>query len=394
MSQRLSSQELLAKVKGEVQEMSMHELKEKLDRNDDFVLIDIREQDEYAQGFIADAPHIPRGFLELRIENEESDRDKEIVLYCAGGNRSALAAQSLETMGYTNVISMREGFTGWRNGGFPVTKERSLNNEERERYSRHLTVPEIGDRGQVKILESKVLLIGTGGLGSPSALYLAASGVGTIGLVDFDTVDVTNLQRQIIHGTSDIGRQKVLSAQETINELNPDVNVVIHETRLMADNIMDILTDYDIVVDGCDNFPTRYLVNDACVLAGKPNIHGSIYQFDGYATVFHPGMGPCYRCLYPEPPPPGAVPSCDEAGVLGVLPGTIGLIQATETLKLILGVGDPLIGRILMYDALDMSFQTFNVRQDPSCPICGENPTVTELIDYEVFCGFAPAAGG
>jgi len=330
----------------------------------------------------------------LRIENEESDRDKEIVLYCAGGNRSALAAQSLETMGYTNVISMREGFTGWRNGGFPVTKERSLNNEERERYSRHLTVPEIGDRGQVKILESKVLLIGTGGLGSPSALYLAASGVGTIGLVDFDTVDVTNLQRQIIHGTSDIGRQKVLSAQETINELNPDVNVVIHETRLMADNIMDILTDYDIVVDGCDNFPTRYLVNDACVLAGKPNIHGSIYQFDGYATVFHPGKGPCYRCLYPEPPPPGAVPSCDEAGVLGVLPGTIGLIQATETLKLILGVGDPLIGRILMYDALDMSFQTFNVRQDPSCPICGENPTVTELIDYEVFCGFAPAAGG
>jgi len=186
----------------------------------------------------------------------------------------------------------------------------------------------------------------------------------------------------------------VLSAQETINELNPDVNVVIHETRLMADNIMDILTDYDIVVDGCDNFPTRYLVNDACVLAGKPNIHGSIYQFDGYATVFHPGKGPCYRCLYPEPPPPGAVPSCDEAGVLGVLPGTIGLIQATETLKLILGVGDPLIGRILMYDALDMSFQTFNVRQDPSCPICGENPTVTELIDYEVFCGFAPAAGG
>ena len=393
MSQRLSSQELLAQVKGEVKEMSMEELKEKLDRNDDLALIDVREQDEVDQGVIIGATHIPRGFLELRIENTESDRDKEIVLYCAGGNRSALAAQSLEAMGYTNVISMREGYTGWSGAGFPVVQERTLNKEERLRYSRHLIVPEIGEKGQVKILESRVLLVGTGGLGSPSAYYLAAAGVGTIGLIDFDVVDLTNLQRQIIHGTSDIGRPKVVSAQETINDLNPDCNVILHETRLMADNIMDIIKDYDIVVDGCDNFPTRYLVNDACVLAGKPNVHGSIYQFDGYATVFHPGEGPCYRCLYPEPPPPGAVPSCDEAGVLGVLPGTVGLIQATEALKLILGKGDSLIGRILMYDALDMTFQTFNVQKDPSCPLCGENPTVTELIDYEAFCGFAPAAG-
>lgn len=393
MSQRLSSQELLAQVKGEVKEMSMEELKEKLERNDDLVLIDVREQDEVDQGVIVGATHIPRGFLELRIENAESDRDREIVLYCAGGNRSALAAQSLEAMGYTNVISMREGYTGWSAAGFPTVQERALSKEERLRYSRHLIVPEIGEKGQVKILESKVLLVGTGGLGSPSAYYLAAAGVGTIGLIDFDVVDVTNLQRQIIHGTSDIGRPKVVSAQETINDLNPDCNVILHETRLMADNIMEIIKDYDIIVDGCDNFPTRYLVNDACVLAGKPNVHGSIYQFDGYATVFHPDKGPCYRCLYPEPPPPGAVPSCDEAGVLGVLPGTVGLIQATETLKLILDQGDPLIGRILMYDALDMTFQTFKVQKDPSCPLCGTNPTITELIDYEAFCGFAPAAG-
>ncbi|MBM3263709.1 MAG: molybdopterin-synthase adenylyltransferase MoeB [candidate division Zixibacteria bacterium] len=393
MSQKLSSQELLTRIKREIREMPMGEIRAKLDRGDDFTLIDVREQDEYDQGFIDGAVHIPRGFLELRVENLTGDRDREIVLYCAGGNRSALAAKSLEAMGYANVISMKEGFNGWRNGGYPVAKTRNLTPAERERYSRHLIVPEIGEKGQVKILESRVLLVGTGGLGSPAAYYLAAAGVGTIGLVDFDTVDVTNLQRQIIHGTSDIGRPKVLSAKETINELNPDVRVVLHETRLMSDNILDILKDYDIVVDGCDNFPTRYLINDACVLAGKPNVHGSIYQFDGYATVFHPGKGPCYRCLYPEPPPPGAVPSCDEAGVLGVLPGTVGLIQATETLKMILGKGESLIGRILMYDALEMSFQTFNVQKDPSCPICGENPTVRELIDYEAFCGLHAAGG-
>ena len=391
MSQKLSSQELLARVKSEITELPMSAVNARLDRGDDFTLIDVREQDEFDQGFIKGATHIPRGFLELRVEALVNDRNKEVVLYCAGGNRSALAAKSLESMGYTNVISMKEGFNGWRNGGLTVAKTRSLTPAERERYSRHLIVPEIGETGQVKILESRVLLIGAGGLGSPSAYYLAAAGVGTIGIVDFDRVDVTNLQRQILHGTSDIGRPKALSAKETIHELNPGINVVLHETRLMSDNIMDIIKDYDIIVDGCDNFPTRYLINDACVLANKPNVHGSIYQFDGYSTVFHPGKGPCYRCLYPEPPPPGSVPSCDEAGVLGVLPGTIGLIQATETLKLILGKGQPLIGRILMYDALEMSFQTFNVQKDPSCPICGENPTVHELIDYEAFCGLSAA---
>lgn len=393
MSQRLSSQELLARVKSEIKELPMSEVKAKLDRGDEFTLIDVREQDEYDQGFIGGATHIPRGFLELRVEALVNDRNKEVVLYCAGGNRSALAAKSLESMGYTNIISMQEGFNGWRNGGLPVAKTRALTVAERERYSRHLIVPEIGETGQVKILESRVLLIGAGGLGSPTAYYLAAAGVGTIGIVDFDRVDVTNLQRQILHGTSDIGRPKALSAKETINELNPGINVILHETRLMSDNIMDIIKDYDIIVDGCDNFPTRYLINDACVLANKPNIHGSIYQFDGYATVFHPGKGPCYRCLYPEPPPPGSVPSCDEAGVLGVLPGTIGLIQATETLKLVLDKGQTLIGRILMYDALEMSFQTFNVQKDPSCPICGENPTIHELIDYEAFCGLSAAGG-
>lgn len=393
MSQRLSSQELLARVKSEIKELPMSEVKAKLDRGDEFTLIDVREQDEYDQGFIGGATHIPRGFLELRVEALVNDRNKEVVLYCAGGNRSALAAKSLESMGYTNIISMKEGFNGWRNGGLPVAKTRALTVAERERYSRHLIVPEIGETGQVKILESRVLLIGAGGLGSPTAYYLAAAGVGTIGIVDFDRVDVTNLQRQILHGTSDIGRPKALSAKETINELNPGINVILHETRLMSDNIMDIIKDYDIIVDGCDNFPTRYLINDACVLANKPNIHGSIYQFDGYATVFHPGKGPCYRCLYPEPPPPGSVPSCDEAGVLGVLPGTIGLIQATETLKLVLDKGQTLIGRILMYDALEMSFQTFNVQKDPSCPICGENPTIHELIDYEAFCGLSAAGG-
>ncbi|MBI4550726.1 MAG: molybdopterin-synthase adenylyltransferase MoeB [Candidatus Latescibacteria bacterium] len=391
---RVTSQELLARTKREIHEMTVAQVREKLEKKEPFVLVDVRELDEYAEGFIDGAIHIPRGFLELRIENAVNDRDKEIVLYCAGGNRSALAAKSLEEMGYTNVISMAGGMTGWRNAGYPAKKERMLTSEERERYSRHLRVPEVGEKGQIKILDAKVLLIGAGGLGSPAGYYLAAAGVGTMGLIDSDVVDVTNLQRQILHGTSDIGRPKVVSATETIKDLNPGVNVVTFQERLMSDNIMDIIKDYDIVVDGCDNFPTRYLVNDACVLAGKPNVHGSIYQFDGYATVFYPGKGPCYRCMYPEPPPPGMVPSCDEAGVLGVLPGVVGVIQATETLKLILGKGQPLIGRVLMYDALDMSFNTFSVRRNPACPICGDNPTVHELIDYEAFCGMPAQAAG
>ncbi len=267
-----------------------------------------------------------------------------------------------------------------------------LSNEEIGRYSRHLIMPEVALEGQKKLKQAKVLTIGTGGLGSPLALYLAAAGVGTIGIVDFDVVDESNLQRQILHGTSDVGRPKVESAREKLEDINPNVNIVVHEEALTSENALDILKDYDIIVDGTDNFPTRYLVNDACVLLGKPNVYGSIFRFEGQASVFWAEEGPCYRCLYPEPPPPGLVPSCAEGGVLGILPGAIGTIQATETVKLILGIGEPLVGRLMLYDALGMSFREMKLRKDPDCPVCGENPTVTELIDYQEFCGIPQAA--
>ncbi|MBI4316882.1 MAG: molybdopterin-synthase adenylyltransferase MoeB [Chloroflexi bacterium] len=270
-------------------------------------------------------------------------------------------------------------------GALPFTEEQI------RRYSRHIILPEVGGKGQRKLLNAKVLLIGAGGLGSPAALYLAAAGVGHLGIVDFDDVDLSNLQRQVIHHVHDLGRPKVVSATETIKDINPDVNVVQYPTRVSSENIMELITGYDVIVDGCDNFPTRYLVNDACVLAGKPNVHGSIFRFDGQATVFYPGRG-CYRCLFPAPPPPGMVPSCQEAGVLGVLPGIIGVIQATETVKLILGAGEPLIGRLLLYDALTMEFREVKIRRDANCPICGDSPTIKELIDYEQFCGIVPAA--
>ena len=267
-----------------------------------------------------------------------------------------------------------------------------LSNEEIGRYSRHLIMPEVALEGQKKLKQAKVLTIGTGGLGSPLALYLAAAGVGTIGIVDFDVVDESNLQRQILHGTSDVGRPKVESAHDKLKDINPNVNVVVHEEALTSENALDILKDYDVIVDGTDNFPTRYLVNDACVLLGKPNVYGSIFRFEGQASVFWAEEGPCYRCLYPEPPPPGLVPSCAEGGVLGILPGAIGTIQATETVKLILGIGEPLVGRLILYDALGMSFREMKLRKDPDCPVCGENPTVTELIDYQEFCGIPQAA--
>ena len=262
-----------------------------------------------------------------------------------------------------------------------------FSDEQIERYSRHIILPEVGGKGQKKLLESKVLVIGAGGLGSPSAFYLAAAGIGKIGIVDNDVVELSNLQRQIIHGTPDLGRPKTESAKETINKLNSDVEVVTYQKRLTSENIMNIIKNYDIVLDGTDNFPTRYLVNDACALAKKINIHGSIFRFEGQATVIKPFDGPCYRCLYPQPPPPGAVPSCQEAGVLGVLPGIIGVIQAIEAIKIILGIGEPLIGRLLIYDALEMEFREVKVRRDPACPLCGDNPTIKELIDYEQFCG-------
>ena len=265
----------------------------------------------------------------------------------------------------------------------PVT----LTNEELQRYSRHLILPEVGPEGQLKLKNAKVLLVGTGGLGAPMALYLAAAGVGTLGLVDFDVVDRSNLQRQVIHGTGDIGRKKIDSAAASIAEINPNVRVIKHEVALTSENALDILKDYDIVADGTDNFPTRYLVNDACVLLGKPNVYGSIFRFEGQASVFATKDAPCYRCLYPEPPPPGLVPSCAEGGVLGILPGVVGLIQATEVVKLILGQGEPLKGRLLLYDALAMRFRELKLRKNPDCPVCGTHPTVTKLIDYHQFCG-------
>ncbi|MEZ5063209.1 MAG: molybdopterin-synthase adenylyltransferase MoeB [bacterium] len=262
-----------------------------------------------------------------------------------------------------------------------------LTPEEIRRYSRHLIMPEVGLAGQERLKDARVLCVGTGGLGSPLALYLAAAGVGTIGLVDFDEVDESNLQRQIIHGTSDVGRRKVVSARETIREINPNVHVELYETRLSSSNALDILASFDVIADGTDNFPTRYLVNDACVLLGKPNAYGSIFRFEGQASVFCHPEGPCYRCLYPEPPPPGLVPSCAEGGVLGILPGTIGLVQATEVIKLVLGIGETLVGRLMLYDALSMKFREMRVRRDPACPVCGENPSIRDLIDYDEFCG-------
>lgn len=273
-----------------------------------------------------------------------------------------------------------------------ATPATSLTNEEILRYSRHLILPEVGMEGQIKLKNAKILLVGTGGLGAPMALYLAAAGVGTIGLVDFDVVDRTNLQRQVIHGTGDVGKPKIVSAEESITEINPNVRIIKHEVALTSENALDIIKDYDLVADGTDNFPTRYLVNDACVLLKKPNVYGSIFRFEGQSSIFATEEGPCYRCLYPEPPPPGLVPSCAEGGVLGILPGVIGLIQATEVVKLILGKGEPLIGRLLLYDALNMKFRELKLRKNPECPVCGTNPTVTQLIDYQQFCGVAPTA--
>ena len=262
----------------------------------------------------------------------------------------------------------------------------NFSNEQIERYSRHIILKEVGGLGQTKLLESKILVIGAGGLGSPTALYLAAAGVGTLGIIDHDTVDISNLQRQILHGTSDVGQPKVVSAKATLNEINPDVEIVMYQKRLSSENVFQLFEDYDLVIDGCDNFPTRYLINDACVMIGKPNIHGSIFQFEGQVTVFYPGKGPCYRCLYPSPPPPGMAPSCQEAGVFGVLPGMVGSVQAVEAIKVLLEIGDPLIGQLLLFDALGMSFKRMKLHQDSECPICGANPTIHELIDYEEFC--------
>jgi sulfur-carrier protein adenylyltransferase/sulfurtransferase len=374
-------QEMLEQKRASVREVDARESARL--REQGAILVDVREQDEVDQGIIPGAVHIPRGFLEMRIEETIRDRDTPVVLYCAGGVRSIFGAEALTELGYRDVASMAGGFSGWKAAGLPWRVPQTLNADQRRRYSRHLLIPEVGEEGQRKLLDAKVLLVGAGGLGSPAALYLAAAGVGTLGVVDADIVDDSNLQRQVIHTTDRVGMPKVESAQLAIQALNPDVNVVKHETRLDQRNVLDIFAGYDVILDGTDNFATRYLINDACVLLDKPNAHGSIFRFEGQATTFIPHQGPCYRCLFPTPPPPELAPSCAEAGVLGLLPGTIGLIQATETAKLILGIGEPLVGRLLTYDALEMEFRELRLTRDPECPMCGPGaPTSLDEIEY------------
>jgi sulfur-carrier protein adenylyltransferase/sulfurtransferase len=381
-----SYRELLQQVKAEVAEVDAGRARKLIDSEAPLVL-DVREQDEWDEGHLPGALHIPRGNLESRIERAEPDRSRSIVVYCASGNRSAFAAKTLEELGYEDVASLAGGFTDWKRNGFPVELSTGLDAPKRARYSRHLLIPEVGEEGQLKLLDSKVLLVGAGGLGSPASLYLAAAGVGRLGIVDADVVDESNLQRQIIHSTEVLGEPKVESAKRTIEALNPDVDVVAYQERLTSENVDRILADgWDVIVDGADNFPTRYLVNDASVWHDIPVVHGSIYRFEGQVTVFKPGEGPCYRCLFPSPPPPELAPSCAEGGVLGVLPGIIGSLQANEALKLALGIGDPLIGRLQLFDALAAEFTEVSIRRDPDCPVCGEHPTITEYIDYVEFC--------
>jgi len=352
----------------------------------EIVVVDVREKHEWNEGHIPGALHVPRGFLELQIEEAVPDTSKTVVLYCAGGVRSLIAGTTLQQMGYKDVISMSGGFGQWKANGYSFVQPRILSEAQAKRYSRHVLVPEVGERGQFKLLDSRVLLIGAGGLGSPAAYYLAAAGVGTIGIIDADVVEESNLQRQIIHNTKRIGQYKAESARETIEALNPDVKVITYIERLDETNVARIIAGYDVIIDGTDNFPTRYLLNDAAIMANKPVVHGSVFRFEGQLTIFKPNEGPCYRCLYPEPPPPALAPSCAEAGVLGVLPGIIGLLQATETVKLLLGIGEPLVGRMMTYDALAGEFNELRLYRDPECPACGEHAHPENLPTYAEVC--------
>ncbi|MEO7033645.1 MAG: molybdopterin-synthase adenylyltransferase MoeB [Polyangiaceae bacterium] len=381
--------DLFSEIRSTVKLIPLEALKDRLESKaaKPFTLVDVREKDEVRAGYIPGAVHIPRGFLEMQAEQKLPSKTEEIIVYCAGGTRSAFAAKTLAELGYENVTSANPGFVRWKDLKYPVEMPAELTAAQLDRYSRHILMPEVGERGQEKLLKGRVLLLGAGGLGAPAALYLAAAGVGTLGLVDADTVDASNLQRQIIHATSRLGQNKVDSAEFAIHDLNPDVKVVKYQERVNASNVDRIFgAGWDVIVDGCDNFPTRYLVNDASLFHKIPVSHGSIFRFDGQVTTFMPFQGPCYRCLYPEPPPAHLAPSCAEAGVLGILPGAIGVLQATEAIKLILGVGDPLVGRLLTYDSLRMNFRTLKLRRDKNCPACGENPTIKEYIDYEGFC--------
>jgi sulfur-carrier protein adenylyltransferase/sulfurtransferase len=414
-----SYRDLLRSTKTEIEEVDARHAQELLD--DGAVLVDVREREEWQQGRIPGAVHVPRGHLESRIEQAAPERSRPVLLYCSAGNRSAFAAKTLRDLGYERAISLAGGYTDWQRSGLPTELPRTLGPARSTRYSRHLLIPEVGEEGQLRLLDSRILLVGAGGLGSPAALYLAAAGVGRVGIVDADVVDETNLQRQIAHSTDSLGEPKTDSARRRIEALNPDVEVVPFRERLTSENIERILErGWDVIVDGADNFPTRYLVNDASVWHGIPVVHGSIFRFEGQVTVFKPGKGaargarhqeawasptapseitgrhvheeltgesgPCYRCLFPQPPPPELAPSCAEGGVLGVLPGVIGSIQAAEALKLVLGIGEPLIGRLLLYDALSGEFDEMKLRRDPSCPVCGESPSITDYVDYVEFC--------
>ena len=379
--------ELLARVKAEIDEISTLDAYERLYAPDAPLFVDVREPDEWDEGHIPGAVYTGRGRLEQRIEGLVPDKTRPLVVYCSAGNRSAFAAKVLGELGYVDVLNLAGGFSDWKRSGYEVTTPRVLSPEQRTRYSRHLLIPEVGEDGQQRLLDARVLLVGAGGLGSPASLYLAAAGVGRLGIVDADVVDESNLQRQIVHSTDRIGEPKVLSAKRTLEALNPDVTVVPYQERLTSENVERILADgWDVIVDGADNFPTRYLVNDASVWHGIPVVHGSIFRFEGQVTVFKPGEGPCYRCLFPQPPPPELAPSCAEGGVLGVLPGIIGSIQANETLKLVLDRGDSLAGRLLLFDALGTTLDEVTVRRDTSCPVCGDSPTITEYVDYVEFC--------
>src|SRR5919202_3358170 len=389
-----SGAEFIKQIRGRIDEVDPSDVHDVL--NDSVAIIDVRETEEFGRGHLPGAKHVPRGYLESRIDGVVPDRSQRVILYCATGQRSALAANTLiNELGFENVQSMTGGYTLWKDRGYDVVVPATLTPEQRERYSRHLLIPEVGEEGQQKLLNAKVLCLGAGGLGSPVALYLAAAGVGTLGIVDNDDVDLSNLQRQIIHTTDRIGTPKVDSAEIAVKAINPDVTVIKHKTRLDASNVMELIEGYDVIVDGVDNFPTRYLLNDATVRLRSPVVSASILGFDGQLSVFHPYEGPCYRCLYPTPPPAELAPSCGANGVLGVLPGTMGLLQATEVIKLVTGAGEPLVGRLLLYEALGATTTELKIRRDPECPICSREPEeiaddeLGVFPDYEAFCAAA-----
>lgn len=390
-----TSRDYLDNIKKQIRELSVDQVKQVIDKKGGALIIDVREAEETQGGILPGAKAIVRGFLELKIEQIEPNKGREVILYCGGGNRSALSAKSLQDIGYTKVSSMKGGYSAWQHAGYPIEKKEGLTADKLARYARHLSMPEVGEEGQLKLLKSKVLLIGAGGLGSPAGVYLAAAGVGTIGIIDNDVVDTSNLQRQILHDESWEGLSKVDSAVHRMKGLNSDIKVIPHEIRLDRSNVMEIFKDYDIIVNGCDNFATRYLVNDACVFLKRPMVDGSIFRFEGQVTVFDPGKGgPCYRCLYPTPPPPEMAPSCQEAGVFGVLPGVIGCLQGVEVIKLAMGIGESLVGKLILYDALKQKFRELKIRRDKECPVCGDNPTIKEPIDYEWFCSTSQAGSG